>query len=211
MKKIVLVAIVVCFSVAAFGQTTFGVKAGPDFSSLSMKTNGAKISSKGLIGVQAGVYANISAASQLVVQPALMYSGKGGKYDLGAGDMQTQRLHYLVLPIDLLFTPEMPDGSGSWFVGAGPYLAYGISGKISDDNPSGSSSVDPFKDYGGGAALKRFDAGADVQVGYEMASGFNFGLSADLGLMNLASSGNQQGTAHNTSFAVLLGYTFGKY
>lgn len=209
MKKIIFLAAGVFLSVYGFAQTTFGIKAGPDFSSLSMKSDGSKTTSKGLIGVEGGVYANLPVAPQLVVQPALLYTGKGGKYNLGEGYVQTQRLNYITLPIDLLYEAAMPNGSGTWFFGAGPYLAYGLSGKVTDNSPT-PSNINPFKDYGEGAALKRFDAGADVQIGYEMPSGFNMGLSADLGLMNLAASGNQQGTAHNTSFAILLGYTFRK-
>lgn len=209
MKKLILAGTALFFSIGAFAQTTFGIKAGPDFSSLAKKIQGSKITSKGLIGLEGGVYANIPAAPELIVQPALLYSGKGGQYNID-GYNQTQRLNYLTVPIDLLYKPEMPNGSGSWFVGAGPYFAYGFSGKVSDNSPN-STTADPFKNYGGGASLKRFDAGADVQVGYEMASGFNIGLSADLGLLNIAATGNQQGTSHNTSFAILLGYTFKSY
>lgn len=195
---------------AANAQAVFGVKAGPDFSSIATKTNGtggSKVTSNGLIGVEAGVYAQIQAAQQIVIQPALMYDGRGGKYPLSGGYIQTQRLNYLTLPIDVLFKPEMPNGSGSWYLGAGPYLAYGIAGKISD-NQSSSDNVDPFKNYGNGAQLNRFDAGAHVQLGYEMATGLNIGLDASLGLMNIAAHGNMNNTTHNTSFGITVGYTF---
>lgn len=194
----------------AGAQINFGVKAGPDFSSITTKTTGtagSRVTSNGLIGLEAGIYAEIQAASQLVIQPALMYEGKGGKYNLSGGYMQTQRLNYLTLPIDVLYKPEMPNGTGAWYLGAGPYLAYGISGKISD-NQTGSGAVDPFKDYGNGAQLNRFDAGAHVQLGYEMSTGLNMGLDAMLGLVNISSHGNINNTAHNTSFALTIGYTF---
>lgn len=205
-----LVTVVIMTPFGAKAQAVFGVKAGPDFSSITTKTNGtagSKVTSNGLIGLEAGVYAEIPAAKQIVIQPALLYDGKGGKYNIGGGYVQTQRFNYLMIPVDVLFKPEMPNGSGAWYLGAGPYLAYAISGKISDTQSS-SDNIDPFKNYGNGAQLNRFDAGAHVQLGYEMATGLNIGLDASLGLMNIAAHGNLNNATHNTSFALTIGYTF---
>ncbi|TAN14761.1 MAG: PorT family protein [Chitinophagaceae bacterium] len=189
----------------ADAQVSYGVKLGPDFSSMTSKVGGSKETTKMIAGFAGGVYANLPIAPQFYIQPSLMYEGKGGKDK--STDVKT-RLNYLTLPIDFLFKPEMPNGSGSWIVGIGPYFGYGLSGKIS------SVSRDPFKDYGGGASLKRFDAGANVQLGYEMANGFNIALNTELGLVNIlnngATSGGSGNTAHNTSFGVTLGYTLGK-
>lgn len=215
MKKSVIITmfccVVVLFSISyqAEAQTNFGIKAGPDFSSITTKTSGTSGfsgTSNGLVGLEAGVYAEIPAAKQIVIQPALLYDGKGGKYNIG-GYVQTERFNYLTIPIDILFKPEMPNGIGSWYLGAGPYLAYAISGKISDTQSS-SDNIDPFKNYGNGAQLNRFDAGAHVQVGYELSSGLNIGLDASLGLMNIATHGNLNNATHNTSFALTVGYTF---
>lgn len=74
----------------------------------------------------------------------------------------TTRLHYLVLPVDLVFKPEMPNGSGSWIVGVGPYLGYGISGKTLLDADSIKYSYNPFSGNAfssGGDAMKRKNAG----------------------------------------------------
>lgn len=205
-----LVTVIIVTPFVAKAQAVFGVKAGPDFSSIATKTNGtagSKLTSNGLIGLEAGVYAEIPAAKQIVIQPALLYDGKGGKYNIGGGYVQTERFNYLMIPVDVLFKPEMPNGSGAWYLGAGPYLAYAISGKISDTQNS-SDNIDPFKNYGNGAQLNRFDAGAQVQLGYEMATGLNIGLDASLGLMNIAAHGNLNHATRNTSFALTIGYTF---
>ncbi len=200
--------------------TTFGIKAGPSFSSMTSKTNGEKNTSEMMVGVEGGVYANIPIAPQFYIQPSLMYEGKGGKEtyeDNGVSRKFKTRLHYLTLPIDFLFKPEMPNGSGAWIIGVGPYLGYGISGKSKLSGAvgdfEGSSSFDPFKEdvMGGDPTLNRFDAGANVQLGYEMANGFNIGLNANLGLINLQKNGDNDNSARNTNFGVTLGYTFGKY
>ncbi|HLR37451.1 MAG TPA: porin family protein [Chitinophagaceae bacterium] len=169
---------------------TFGVKVGPNFSSITSKVNGSKNTTDMLVGFQGGVYANIPIAPQFYIQPSLMYQGKGGKYK--EGDVK-ERLNYITLPVDFLFKPEMPNGSGSWIVGVGPYFGYGISG-----------SNDAFKNDD---ALKRFDVGANVQLGYEMARGLNFVLNADLGLINIAKNGDSDNSIKNTSFGVTVGYT----
>ena len=201
MKKILLSLVAVCIAGAAFAQTTFGVKLGPDFSSTTTKFEGDKETSKILVGLAGGVYANLPIAPEFYIQPSLMYEGKGGK---DKNSDEKVRLNYLTLPVDLLFKPAMPNGSGSWLIGVGPYLGYGFSGKVS------GSDMDPFKSEGGNDAyLKRFDAGANVQLGYEMASGFNITLNTELGLINLAKNGNSDNSFRNTSFGVNLGYTRG--
>jgi hypothetical protein len=206
-KKLIFILLTLCMAETVFAQTTFGIKAGPDFSSVTTKTSGNKSTSNGLIGVEAGVYGDFPVAQELYIRPSLMYAGKGGRYNLGEGYVQTQRLNYITLPVDVLYKAEIPGGSGAWFAGAGPYAAYGISGKTSDNSP-GSVSYDPFKSYSGSSFLNRFDAGAHVQVGYEMAGGFNVGINAALGLMNIATQGNSKRGARNTTFGLTLGYTW---
>lgn len=205
MKKIVFTVAALCIAMATFAQTTYGVKLGPNFSSLTTKSDGSKETNKMLVGLAGGVYANIPLAPQFYIQPSLNYEGKGGKDKSSDAKL---RLNYLTLPIDLLFKPEMPNGSGSWIVGVGPYLGYGFSGKVS----GGGASGDPFKTYGatGGALLNRFDAGANVQLGYEMANGFNVSLNGELGLINIEKNGDSDNSAKNTSFGISLGYTLGK-
>lgn len=209
MKKIIILLMFITPAFTAFSQTTYGIKAGPAFSTMNSK--GSDVTSKGLIGIEGGIYANFPVMPELGVQASLLYSGKGGKYNFSGGYQQTQRLNYLTLPIDLLYRPQMPDGSGSWFLGGGPYIAYGISGKVTTDLP-GATSSDPFKDDGGGGStLKRLDAGAHVQVGYEASGGFNISLNGGFGLLNIAKHGTSQKGTRNTAFSILLGYTFGKY
>lgn len=199
---------------ASFAQSSFGIKVGPNFSSMSTKMDGNKETSKMMVGVAGGVYANLPLAPEFYIQPSLMYEAKGGKdsYEESGVDVTAKtRLNYITLPVDLLFKPEMPNGSGAWIVGVGPYVGYGISGKSKIEGGSLSASSDPFKKNGAtDAALKRFDAGANVQLGYEMASGFNVGLNANLGLINIRNNGDSKNSARNTSFGVMLGYTFGK-
>src|SRR5699024_5065568 len=87
-------------------------------------------------------------------QPSLMYEHKGAKMSemvsntSNAGLTSELGLGYLTLPVDLLFKPQMPNGSGSWIIGVGPYVGYGISGKMSLSSDQSEDELevgDPFK------------------------------------------------------------------
>lgn len=211
MKRSLLLLVAVSTAATAFAQTNppvqFGIKIGPNFSSYTSKADGDKTTSKMLTSLAGGVYANIPLADEFAFQPSLLYEGKGGKEkDV---DIKTT-LSYLEIPLDFIFRPSMSDGS-RFFVGVGPYVGYGIGGKTKGTVMDVSTSFDPFKEdgVGGSAALKRFDAGASVQLGYEFAGGFNIGINSELGLINIANNGDSKNSFRNTSFGVSLGYTFG--
>lgn len=208
MKMSRLLLLAVCaLPGAAFAQTAvYGVRAGSNFSSLTTKIDGAKSTSHMLAGVAAGVYADLEVAPEWIVEPSLMYEGKGGS-DEEEGYRVRTRLHYLTLPVDLLYRAASP-GSGAWTAGLGPYFGYGLKGKLSGGPENARVSGDPFKT--GGGSLTRFDFGGDVRVGYETASGFQVGISAELGVLNLAKHGNSGYATRNTSFDILIGYRFGQ-
>lgn len=214
MKKAILIPAALFFvttmlmsSRPANAQIGFGIKAFPNFSNVSSKLEGAESNaSKLLAGGGGGVYVNLPLPGPFYIQPSLFFEQKGSK----AKDVDYQtRLNYITLPVDFLFKPDLPVG-GSWIIGAGPYVGYGISGKVSGNVGGGEVSGDPFKAAieEGEALLKRFDAGANLQLGYEMSSGFNIGLYGELGLANFLNHGDSKNYFHNTSFALTLGYTF---
>lgn len=216
MKKLVFTLAALGIAGATFAQTTFGVKAGPNFSGYTARESGTKESGKLMVGLSGGVYANVYISPKLYIQPSLMYEGKGGKEkEFGI----KTRLNYLTLPVNLLFKPEIPNGNGSWIAGAGAYIGYGFSGN-STSNANDSTTIfsyytdNPFKKAKYfNPLLKHFDAGADIQLGYEMASGFNIVLNAELGLIsifnnNQYSNWDKDNFFRNTSFSVMVGYTF---
>lgn len=203
MKKTMLSLAALLIAAAAFSQTAFGLKAGPDFASYTLKTGGTKSTSDLKTNVALGVFADIPLATDFYFQPNLMYEGKGG--NAKSSDQKT-RLSYLTLPLDLMYKPSL--GSAKVFVGFGPYLGVGLSGKTKSTSSNGTTvSVDPFKQSEG---LKRFDAGADLEAGYQFSQGLQLGLNTEMGLVNLQQGGNSSNAFHNTSFGVFAGYVFGK-
>jgi hypothetical protein len=105
-------------------------------------------------------------------------------------------------------------------VGFGPYVAYGIKGKVSYDG-GGSTSVDSdieFKnvvDAGDPLLttyLKALDAGGNVFFGYQMSGGLFLQLNAQLGMLNINPEDNRitgsNAVIKNTGYGLSLGYQF---
>jgi hypothetical protein len=207
MKKVLLSAAALLIAGITFGQTKFGIVAGANFSSATAKNvtlNSGKETSDLIVGIRAGVTADLQLADEFYIGTGLLFAGKGGK-NKDNSDFKTT-LSYLQVPINFLFKPEV--GSGKLNLGAGPYVAYGVGGKHKGSVGNISADLKAFDDESGAAKLKRFDAGVGVVAGYEMNSGLYLGLHADLGLVNAYDNTDNDRSWKNTSFGVSLGYKF---
>lgn len=198
-KNMCFAAALILITGCCQAQTMLGLRAGVSLSEALVKENGSREQTKQQPGGLLGVYANFPVASVFYVQPSLQYEMKGVK---SKATDATTRLGYLTLPVDLLYKPS--PGAG-WFAGAGPYLGYGVTGKLSGGATDGK--IDPFK---GSDGLRRFDAGAHLQAGYEFPGGFSMGVQSELGLVNLEKNGQANQRFRNLSFTATIGYTFGQ-
>ena len=173
----------------------FGIKAGPLFSSITTKTAGSNSTSGLITSLQAGIVADILLAPQFYFEPGLLFAGKGGIIN-GV----KSSISYVEVPLDLMFKPQMGDagafGGGTFFLGLGPYFGNAIGGNNVVFGPNTGN-------------LKRFDAGANFQAGYQLPMGLNFSLTTDLGLINIMTNGDNNNGYHNTSFGFDIGYFFG--
>ena len=206
MKKALLFCAAILTAGITFGQSKFGIVAGPSFSSITSKSSGTKETSDLLVGLRAGFTADLQLADEFYIGTGLLYSGKGGK-NKDNNNIKTT-LSYLQVPINFLYKPEV--GSGKLNLGAGPYVAYAIAGRHKGTFNSTTVELDPFDDESNtiNQKLKRFDAGLGVVAGYELNSGLFFGLNADLGLVNAFDNTDNDRSFKNTSFGVSLGYKF---
>lgn len=204
MKKVLLAVAGLMIAGVSFGQTKFGVVAGAQFSSFTFKAEDEKETSDLLVGLRAGVTADLQLADEFYIGTGLLYSGKGGKFKDTDAKL---KLGYLQVPINFLFKPEV--GAGKLNLGAGPYVAYAVSGKLK----AGDLSTDIFKDSEDGEnAYKRFDAGLGIVAGYELPVGLYLGIHADLGLINTIKkpevANDFDYSSKNTSFGVNVGFKF---
>lgn len=209
MKKVLLAVAGLMIAGVSFGQTKFGVVAGAQFSSFTSKdADGDKETSDLLVGLRAGVTADLQLADEFYIGTGLLYSGKGGK--IKDADAKI-KLGYLQVPINFLFKPEV--GAGKLNLGAGPYVAYAVSGKLKGSVLGQDYSLDLFSDEARNddQGLKRFDAGLGIVAGYELPVGLYLGIHADLGLVNTFNKPEGytgDGSAKNTSFGVNVGFKF---
>lgn len=226
MKKqffVLATALVLGFT-AAYAQkgedklVTLGIRAGINLQKIyGDDFLGGKLENDFKTGFHAGINADLFISEGLYLQPGLLYSTKGAK-KTNNNTEYTQNISYIELPVNFLYKPQL--GSGRLLLGAGPYAAYGISGKSKTKSGDAAVELDAkFKnkvsaaDYLNGLYyLKPFDFGGNILVGYQLNSGFSLQLNGQLGLsqMNPEIEGvtADKRKWKNMGFGASLGYRF---
>lgn len=130
MKKLALVFLAGFSFATSNAQFQFGVKAGANFSSLS----GSDVQdAKSLVGLNAGVFAKLPVAHSISIQPELLYSGQGAKFDNGTFT-ETQHVNYFNIPVLLKY-----QNFTGFFLETGPQIGFLLS---ANDKISGTSTDD---------------------------------------------------------------------
>ena len=180
---------------------SFGVRAGINFQNLTGKDiTGDKYVNKLKTGFNIGANVEVPVATDFYLQPGVLFSAKGAKYD--NADDKTN-LSYIEVPVYFIYKPVL--GAGKLLLGVGPYAAFAVGGKYKTGNTS--TDVD-FGDQPGD--IKRFDAGGNFLVGYELSNHLSAQLNAGLGLININNreQGDSKSSLKNTGFGVSVGYRF---
>ena len=205
MKKILLTLTLATASLFTFAQSaSFGVKGGVSFAKINASSSSANISvnTGSVTTFSAGLFADLKFGN-LSLQPAAIYAGKGGNIDAGGGDEVTVNLYYLQVPVNLVY--RVPAVIGSVYFGAGPYAAFGLSGK--EKGTSGGTSVSQDVTFGDGADdYKSTEFGVNGIAGVEFKNGFLLGLNYDLGLSNISNSSDA--SVKNRVFGISAGFKF---
>lgn len=237
MKKLILFAAFAVSYGVSMAQVSFGVQAGANlafgkFTSAYMDplfpttlTNDPKA------GFYAGVLAEIPISGNFAFSPELNFIQKGSKTNsvFYTDDVHHKiTLNYVELPLNVVF--KVPVGTGNFFFGLGPSLAFGISG--TDKRTSQSDPTDPYsngsfkvnfdgKKYDditdpndNDVHFKRFDAGANILAGYKLGNGLFFKLGYNYGFMNIDPNKDNkdvqdQSTYKNRGFNIGVGFMFG--
>jgi len=199
MKKISTLSLVMLMTLGAIAQVKFGVKAGVNFANVALNYKDSQFEAKTKLkaGFQLGVIATQELSETLDFSTGLIYSQKGASSDLedgipdGASIDGYNRiiLNYLEIPLNF----ELKTGAVR--IMAGPYVAFGISGKNkydytasfggSSNSESGESEVkfknklsesefNDDKEY-----FRALDLGLNIGLGYEIN---NVLISANYGI-----------------------------
>lgn len=213
MKKILLLLTLAAgLSTAVNAQdkpVTFGVKAGVAFPNLTFSAMGTSVSLDSKTTFYVGGIADIKVSNILSLQPGLTYMSKGTKSgDAFFEDEETDlegsiNISYLELPVNLV--ANFNAGTGKFFVGAGPYAAYALSGNgkaggVKEDMPFGSNEGE----------FKRFDFGLNFLAGYQLTNGLNIHAGYGIGLGKIMNGETSEIdlAVKNKVFSVGLGFNF---
>jgi hypothetical protein len=227
MKKVLLFT---AFAVAGFAtqaQVKFGAHAGVNVASVnSESTSGTttrKLKYDSKVGFTLGVVAEIPIATSLFFRPELNFIQKGGKneeseviFGTTYSTKSTISTNYLEIPLNILYKFEA--GGGNIFVGAGPSIGYGLSGKDKFKSTVGSTTTEDTytikfdgKDNatatGNDTHLKALDFGANFLAGYQLSNNLFFKASYTIGLSNISPDDNT--SFKNKGFGFTIGYMFG--
>ena len=179
---------------------SYGFKGGVNFSNLyadNVDDNNV------LTGFNAGVYAKFPITNNIAIQPEISYTTKGAELvynTLGVKGTAKFNTNYIEVPVLLVMNI-----TENFNVHVGPYAAYMVSGKTTNDsNLFNSQSELDTNDF------NKFDAGIAGGVGVDLDV-VNFGVRYNYGLTNVGKERNYGGTnytfpdAKNSVLSVYVG------
>lgn len=209
MKKILLslgAAVLLISGAQAQSQLNYGIKAGLNFPSYSYGSSDQLSDTKSTTNFYVTGYMDAAVARNFYIQPGVSLQGKGAKL-IGAENSNdfevSQNTMWLEVPVN--FVGKFYTGNGNFFLGAGPYVGFGLSGK-NKYKVGNSSATNDFK-FGKDKAMKGTDFGVNFIAGYKLNAGLTINAGYGLGLTNLAGSANYgMNDIKNRTWSVGLGF-----
>lgn len=187
MKKVLLsLGVAMATIVGAQAQTGYGLKAGVNLGEYSNMPSGQSVNTSFFVTG----YADMPMSPNFSIQPGISLQGKGTKYDYKEGSASAEisrNVMSIEIPVNAVY--YIPTGeSGKFFVGAGPYIGFNVSGRDKAKATAGSinfSEDQKLKLSGSDKDLNVIDAGANFMLGYKFSNGFLLSAGYNLGLTNL--------------------------
>lgn len=211
MRKMSITVLLITIVLTASAQKNrFGISAGINSANMVAHYGGLSEHTDGRIGIVFGVNCNMPIAEQFSIQPALNFVQKGYKYketDVNYIYSEEVRINYMELPVNVLFRPKMK--GPQFFIGAGPSLAFALSGKEKENDNGVIDEYDlSFGSNENDDDLKAVDFGFNFLTGIELVNGLNFSVNYNLGLTNLIPGSGTDGSVKNNYAGFKIGYTF---
>lgn len=201
-KLKITLLILILFSVSQLkAKVKTGPEAGINFSRMTLQSSGVAIVPSALTTFHIGWDVEFNLKHHLGLQTGLIFSSKGAKYNVNGYEFQITP-SYLVVPINLMIKNII---SPMVFLSAGPYFAYGFSGKIK----SGAFISDMNFGDSNDSYIKHFDYGLDLGIGFGTSS-FQLSGKYELGIANLSPQKPSSNKIRNGVFEVSLAIFLGK-
>lgn len=213
MKKILLIFTALSLiSSGTFSQKArIGLTAGFTLANYRSVVDGSSESADPKFGITAGFITDLPAGKHFSIQPGIHFIQKGTKdkqtYN-GVTDKIMLTINMLEIPVNFLYNYSSP--AGNFFIGAGPSLGIGISGKLKSttDGESNTESVS----FGNGESdlLRNIDLGVNVLAGFRFPNDLLIVLNYNLGLNNLVPGGSTDEKLTSRYFGLRLGWMLNK-
>lgn len=203
-------------------KIAFGVRAGVNVNTLSYSGDPeSEMDLKSRAGFHVGAVMDWNFAGSFYLQPGVYFTTRGAKYEQTYADegdsysySEKYNMSYLQIPVLASYRLTVSQ-SVKIDINAGPYAAFGLGGKLKITDDDYSEKFDIFgksTDEETRGDFKRFDAGLRFGVGASIRK-FYVGVAYDLGLTNLARTGDDAQWGKDTkfrngSFLVSVGYNF---
>jgi hypothetical protein len=188
-------------------QTAIGFNAGATLATYKMKSSDESATSNLKVGFTTGFVIDIPVGKKASFQPEIQFTQKGGisKEPVEENNnRKTTTFNYLEIPLNMLYKIGSP--KSRFYIGGGPSVAFGISGKSKDEVSEypitfGKSNSGEFK---------RLDLGLNLLAGYHFGNGIFISFNYNFGLNNLVIGGDSNNSFKNKYFGLRLGYMQGK-
>ncbi|WP_262249666.1 porin family protein [Parapedobacter soli] len=212
----------------AFGQSasgvniSYGIKAGVNFASTDEKGDeplDTEFKQRPMVSFHIGGHVDFAFSEAFSLQSGLVLNGKGSRETWSGEDgfdgdevrwegSFRESIIYLEIPVNAVYR------TGHFFVGAGPYVGYALSGKwkekYTEDFGDGIVETDEESGKvifsGESAFRKRPDFGINFLAGYQLIDQWNLGIGYGLGLNNIYRGDGW--TTKNRVISVSVGYNF---
>lgn len=191
MKKLVLAIVALGVSAGAFAQGQpmgFGIKAGVNFPKYNFSGDNAAYETNSSTNFHVTAFLDAPIATDwFSIQPGVSLQGKGAELIDNELGSYTQNTMWIEVPVN--FVAKFPvQNAGNFFLGAGPYVAFGISGKNKYDSDWGSTETEFEFDQDG--TLKGTDFGLNFIGGFQFGNGLMVHGGYGLGITDLRGSNN---------------------
>jgi hypothetical protein len=178
-KKLIFASVLLSFMTFTSAQAqektaSYGFKGGLNFSNLYTDTVD---DNNVLTGFNAGLYAKFPITNNIAIQPEISYTTKGAElvYDnIIATGTAKFNVNYIEVPVLLVMNV-----TDNFNVHVGPYAAYMVSGKTTNDSNFGSSQRELDTDD-----FNKVDAGVSGGLGIDLDV-VNFGVRYNYGLTKI--------------------------
>ncbi len=206
MKKIIFLFVTVfAFTLLNAQDISFGLKAGPNFADLNISDSDDDDEFETRTAFHVGGLVEFSFSDKFSVQPELLFSSVGAKYEESEGEvsMKLQIIeNYLSVPIMLKFYPI--EGLS---LQAGPQIGFLLSAKGKMEI-SGTSSDDITEEEDIKDEFESIDFGVGFGLGYKMDMGLFFDARYVLGMINVAKEIDDDEYVKNNVIQLSIGYKF---